>query len=100
FTDNGPLTPGGFGMEFPHRFDPAPEDPVGVDFYLTKAMKYPWAPDTYLAFPVGYFHYENDGPPTRRILGMPERGRGSGPLETQLAVSRNGLDWQRHPRPA
>ncbi len=100
FADNGPLTPGGFGMEFPHRFDPTPADPVGVDFYLTKAMKYPWAPDTYLAFPVGYFHYENDGPEVRKILGAPERGRGSGPLETQLAVSRNGLDWQRHPRPA
>ena len=100
YTDNGPLTPGGFGMEFPHRFDPLPEDPVGVDFYLTKAMKYPWAPDTYLAFPIAYFHYENDGPVTRRVLGDVARGRGSGPLETQLSVSRNGLDWQRHPRPA
>ena len=100
YTDNGPLTPGGFGMEFPHRFDPLPEDPVGVDFYLTKAMKYPWAPDTYLAFPIAYFHYENDGPVTRQVLGEAARGRGSGPLETQLSVSRNGLDWQRHPRPA
>lgn len=100
YADNGPLTPGGFGMEYPHRFDPIPEDPVGVDFYLTKAMKYPWAADIYLAFPVAYFHYENDGPETRRMLGEPERGRGSGPLESQLSVSRNGLDWQRYPRPA
>lgn len=100
FTDNGPLTPGGFGMEYPHVFDPTPEDPVGVDFYLTKAVKYPWAADTYLAFPVGYFHYENDGPETRRILGTPEFDRGSGPLESQIAVSRNGLDWHRYPQPA
>ncbi|MXX63220.1 MAG: LamG domain-containing protein [Holophagales bacterium] len=100
WVDNGPLTPGGFGMEYPHLFDPTPEDPVGTDFYLTKAMKYPYAPDTYLAFPVGYFHYYGDGPEARRALGLEERGLGSGPLESQIAVSRNGLDWKRHPEPA
>lgn len=100
YSDNGPLTPGGFGMEYPHKFDPIPEDPIGVDFYLTKAMKYPWAPDTYVAFPVGYFHYEKDGPKTRTVWLDEDRGRGSGPLESQLSVSRNGLDWQRYPRPA
>ncbi|MDE2921365.1 MAG: hypothetical protein OXR83_00640 [Acidobacteriota bacterium] len=100
WVDNGPLTPGGFGMEYPHLFDPTPEDPVGTDFYLTKAMKYPYAPDTYLAFPVGYFHYYGDGPEARRVLGVEERGLGSGPLESQIAVSRNGLDWKRHPEPA
>ena len=99
WVDNGPLTPGGFGMEYPHLFDPTPEDPVGVDFYLTKAMKYAYAPDTYLAFPVGYFHYENDGPEARQVLGREERGLGSGPLESQVAVSRNGLDWKRYPEP-
>ncbi len=100
WVDNGPLTPGGFGMEFPHLFDPTPEDPVGVDFYLTKAMKYPYAPDAYVAFPVGYFHYYGDGPETRRVLGLEERGLGSGPLESQIAVSRNGLDWKRYAEPA
>ncbi len=100
WVDNGPLTPGGFGMEYPHVFDPTPEDPVGTDFYLTKAMKYPYAPDTYLAFPVGYFHYYGDGPEARTVLGLEERGLGSGPLESQIAVSRDGLDWKRHPEPA
>ncbi len=100
WVDNGPLTPGGFGMEYPHLFDPTPEDPVGVDFYLTKAMKYPYAPDTYVAFPVGYFHYYGDGPEARTLLGLEERGLGSGPLESQVAVSRNGLDWKRDPEPA
>ncbi len=99
YLDNGPLTPGGFGLEFPHRFDPIPEDPVGTDIYVTKAQKYPWAPDTYLAFPIVYFHYELDGPPTRQILMDPERGRGSGPVETQIEVSRNGVDWNRLPKP-
>lgn len=100
FLDNGPLTPGSFGLEFPHSFDPEPMDPVGVDFYLTKAQKYEWAPDTFLAFPIAYFHYENDGPKTRQVLGYEERGRGSGPLETQVSVSRDGIDWMRAPRPA
>ncbi len=100
WVDNGPLTPGGFGMEYPHLLDPTPEDPVGVDFYLTKAMKYPYAPDAYVAFPVGYFHYYGDGPEARTVLGLEERGLGSGPLESQIAVSRNGLDWKRHPEPA
>ncbi len=100
WVDNGPLTPGGFGMEYPHLFDPTAVDPAGVDFYLTKAIKYPYAPDTYLAFPVGYFHYYGDGPEARTVLGLEERGLGSGPLESQVAVSRNGLDWKRHPEPA
>ena len=34
------------------------------------------------------------------MLGLEERGLGSGPLESQLAVSRNGLDWKRYPAPA
>ncbi len=100
YLDNGPLTPGGFGMEYPHAFDPIVEDVPGTDIYITKAQKYPWAPDAYVAFPIVYFHYQPDGPLTKRVLALPERGRGSGPLETQLSVSRDGLNWTRHPRPA
>jgi hypothetical protein len=99
YLDNGPLTPGGFGLEFPHRFDPIEADPVGTDIYITKAQKYPWAPDTYFAFPIVYFHYEKDGPPTRHILMHPSLGRGSGPVETQISVSRDGVNWKRFSRP-
>ena len=100
FLDNGPLTPGGFGVEYPTAFAPDDSlDPVGTDVYVPKAMKYPWAPDTYLAFPLMYFHYEEDGPKTRQVLGEEERGRGSGPIEAQLAVSRDGIHWKRYPRP-
>jgi hypothetical protein len=99
FLDNGPLTPGGFGMEYEHKFDPLPQDPPGTDIYVTKATKYEWAPDTYVAFPIVYFHYENDGPKTRQVLGNKERGLGSGPIETQLSVSRDGMNWKRYPRP-
>ncbi|MCB0474125.1 MAG: LamG domain-containing protein [Flavobacteriaceae bacterium] len=99
FLDNGPLTPGGFGIEYEHKFDPVPQDPPGTDIYVTKAIKYQWAPDTYVAFPIVYFHYENDGPETRRVLGDKARGLGSGPIETQLAVSRDGFHWKRYSRP-
>ena len=101
YLDNGPLTPGGFGIEYPHKFAPIDSlDPVGTDIYITKAIKYPWAPDTYLAFPIVYFHYEADGPKTRQILMDPARKRGSGPIETQISVSRDGMHWKRYPRPA
>jgi hypothetical protein len=100
FLDNGPLTPGGFGVEYPTAFAPDDSiDPVGTDVYVPKAIKYPWAPDTYLAFPLMYFHHEADGPKTRQVLGLEERGRGSGPIEAQLAVSRDGVNWKRYPRP-
>jgi hypothetical protein len=100
YLDNGPLTCGGFGLEFPHKFAPIDTlDPPEFDIYVTKAIKYPWAPDTYLAFPIAYFHYEVDTPLTRSILMNPERGKGSGPIETQLSVSRDGLNWKRYPRP-
>ena len=67
---------------------------------MPKNLKYPWATDTYFAFPIMYFHYHDDGPETRQELGKRERDRGSGPLETQIAVSRDGIHWKRYPRPA
>ena len=101
FLDNGPLAAGGFGIELPTIMAADDRlDPVGTDIYVTKALKYAWAPDTYLAFPAVYFHYDKDGPATRQILGTPERSRGSGVVETQIAVSRDGLEWKRYPRPA
>lgn len=101
YLDNGPLSPGGFGLELPVAMAADPKlDPPGTDIYVTKALKYPWAPDAYLAFPAVYFHYWEDGPPQRRILGAKERMTGSGVVETQLAVSRDGLAWHRYPRPA
>ena len=99
YLDNGPLTPGGFGLEFPHAFRPVADDPAGTDVYVTKAQKYPWAPDTYVAFPIVYFHYWPEGLATRHALAYPARGRGLGCVETQLAVSRDGRHWRRYPRP-
>ena len=101
YVDNGPLTPPGFGVEYATVFGPIESmDPVGVDVYVPKCVKYAWADDAYLAFPIMYFHYHGDGPETRQALGRPEAERGSGPLETQLSVSRDGVHWNRYPRPA
>jgi len=99
FLDNGPLAPGGIGLEFPAVFGPILQDAPGTDIYVPQAMKYPWAPDTYVAFPAVYFHYRGDGPPTREILGTKEAARGSGVVETEVAVSRDGERWTRYPRP-
>jgi len=100
YVDNGPLTPPGFGVEYPTVFASIESiDPVGVDVYVPKSMKYEWAEDAYLAFPIIYFHYHSDGPETRQALGRRDAKRGSGPLETQLAVSRDGVHWKRYPRP-
>ena len=99
FLDNGPLAPGGIGLEFPPVFGPIPQDAPGTDIYVAQAVKYPWAPDTYVAFPAVYFHYEGDGPAARQILGSKEAARGSGVVETEVAVSRDGEHWTRYPRP-
>lgn len=101
WLDNGPLAPAGPSVEYPIAMarDPA-LDPVATDLYNTRAIKYAWAPDAYVAFPLWYFHYEHDGPPARQALAEPSRGRGTGVVEVQLATSRDGLRWQRHPRPA
>jgi len=100
YLDNGPLTPGGFAFEYPWVFTPNDDlDPRETDIYVPKAMKYPFAEDTYISFPVVYFHYEESTPLTRVILMDPERGRGSGPIETQVATSRDGIHWKRYPRP-
>ena len=101
YLDNGPLTPGGFAMEYPWIFSPIDTlDPRDTDIYVPKAQKYPWAPDTYVAFPIVYFQYKESTPDERLILWSPDRQLGSGPLETQLSVSRNGVNWIRYPRPA
>jgi hypothetical protein len=97
YLDNGPLTPGKFGIEFPTIFAPDDElDGPTAGIYNPKAQKYPWAPDTYLAFPILYFHYY-EGYPGRVAHA---KTRGGGPTETQFAVSRDGINWTRYPRPA
>lgn len=101
WLDNGPLAPPGFGIEFPIAMGAEPGfDPEATDLYNIRAMKYPWAEDAYVAFPLWFFHYYGDGPVARQILAEESRGMGTGLVETQLATSRDGLNWNRYPRPA
>ena len=57
YLGNGPITPGGVGIEWPTVFLPTDGfDPDATDIDLPKAVKYRRAPDVYLAFPCMYFH--------------------------------------------
>ena len=56
-------------------------DPVESDPYNASVVKYPGAPNVYLMFPSAYFH-------------IPNR-KNDGPLDIQLATSRDGIKWQR-----
>ncbi len=69
------------------------ETPV-VDFYMSAAIKYPWAEDAYFMFPTAYYHYVGGE--------LAEFGRNvpvnAGPLDTQFAASRDGVTWERYDR--
>jgi hypothetical protein len=64
-----------------------------VDFYVSAAIKYPWAQDAYFMFPTMYYHY---------IPGLAEFPKetptNAGPLDTRFAASRDGVSWERYDR--
>ena len=75
-------------------------DPEGLDLYTNAAQKYALAKDVYLAFPTPYYHYNHPGrtylnEPTLRIGGKTNDGT----IDTQLAVSRDGVKWTRYRTP-
>jgi hypothetical protein len=57
------------------------QDPVESDHYNSDVIKYPFAPNVYLMFPSAYYHYPASA--------------NDGPLDIQLATSRDGVHWQR-----
>jgi hypothetical protein len=61
-------------------------DPPECDFYDHGIVRYPWADDVYLAFPVLYRHFPD--PPDKRL--------NDGLCDVQLAVSRDGVNWTRY----
>ncbi len=60
-------------------------DPQNVDFYTNACVCYSWADDAYFMFPALYKHF------------LPEMGN-DGLLDTSLAISRDGIHWQRPDR--
>jgi len=78
------------------RDDPFHGETSVVDFYMSAAIKYPWAENAYYMFPTAYYHYVAgvlaefpDAVPTN-----------AGPLDTQFAASRDGITWERYDRRA
>jgi len=71
-------------------------DPDATDIYTPCVNPYPWADDAYFAFPAVYRHYDG-----QNSYGRDLRGKYSnhGPVEVQLAVSRNGIEFTRFRRP-
>jgi hypothetical protein len=66
-----------------------------VDFYTAAAWRYPYAEDVYLAFPSAFRHFH----PSRQP-GFYKFDDANGPIEIQLATSRDGVHWDRHDRAA
>ena len=75
-------------------------DPADTDLYTPSVNTYPWAADTYFSFTTPYRHYPFGDTADTTLHGKDERGRfrNDGPLEIQLAVSRDGVSWARPER--
>ena len=78
----------------PDRNDLAHGDSQVVDYYMSAAIKYPFAQDAYYMFPTAYYHYIGGA------LGefRKETPINAGPLDTQFAASRDGVRWERYGR--
>jgi len=79
---------------FPDAFDPFHDERQVVDYYMSAAIKYPWAQDAYYMFPTAYYHFVD-----AKLQGLPAGlPTNAGPLDTQFAASRDGIIWQRYQR--
>jgi len=75
--------------EVPTAFGPDERDPKWLDHYTSAAVQYPWAENAYFIFPSAYLHYPN--PPLGKF-------KNDGPVDIQLAVSRDGVLYDRPER--
>ena len=75
-------------------------DPPSTDLYTNAAEKYRLAKSVYVAFPTPYYHYNYE---PRKYLNAPTLAIGGktndGTIDTQLAVSRDGVKWTRYRTP-
>jgi hypothetical protein len=62
-----------------------------LDTYTNGAIRYPWAQDVYLMFPVEYYHYGAQIADFRK-----EAPVNAGATDTRFASSRDGISWNRH----
>lgn len=73
------------GVEFQVALACDEQDPPECDIYYHGIVRYPWADDVYLAFPLLYRHFP-DKPGARINDGL---------TDVQLATSRDGIHWRR-----
>ncbi|MBI4581097.1 MAG: hypothetical protein HY718_15440 [Planctomycetes bacterium] len=66
-----------------------------VDYYMSAAIRYPWADDAYFMFPTAYYHYIGGGVLPEFKNEIPTN---AGPLDTRFAASRDGIKWERFDR--
>jgi len=78
----------------PDPLDLCHNDRHVVDYYLNATVKYPYAENAYYMFPTAYYHYVHN---TLREF-MKENPKNAGPLHTQFAASRDGIQWERYDR--
>lgn len=72
------------GVEFDVAMSPDTQDPPETDIYYSGIVRYPWADDVYLSFPVMYHQFPDEG-----------KRSNDGLTSMQLAVSRDGINWRR-----
>ncbi len=76
---------------------PDGEDDPHSDIYYNAATIYPWAADTHLMFTAQFRHFSPQRNPFIRPR-VPGQWEDFGMLEVQLAVSRDGVHWDRPSR--
>ncbi len=81
------------GKELPVVMRPDARDPENVHLYTSATFRYPWAHNAYLAFPAAYFHYTGKALRKRALDGN------DGTFDAQLAVSHDGVRWERFREP-
>ncbi|MCA9007970.1 MAG: hypothetical protein KDA70_22055, partial [Planctomycetaceae bacterium] len=75
--------------ELPIVMRPDDRDPENVQLYTSNVFRYPWAENAYFAFPATYFLYQGPQFKNRAL------NRNDGTFDVQLAVSRDGIHWDR-----
>ncbi len=87
--------------EIPVAISSDKHDPECMDLYTNACQKYEGAPHSYIGFPTPYYHYNE--PEKRAYLNAPTLAIGGktndGALESQLATSRDGVNWIRYRTP-
>jgi len=80
-------------FELPVVMSPDAQDADNVHLYTSCVVRYPWALDACFAFPAAYFHFKGPALKARALDGN------DGTFDAQLAVSRDGVRWERFREP-